>query len=103
MLAKVSSFDAVRGLLALGSQKWIRALSTDLLTGASTPTFLHTSLAANPFSSSIGVSFLPARRLLAWRTDNALPGLAVMDVSGIDVPATPPAAFRGLPSGFRAR
>ena len=102
VLAKVSGFDAARGLLALGSQKWIRALSTDLLTGASSPTFLHTSLAANPFSSSIGLFFVPARKLLAWRTDNALPGLAVMDVSGIDVPATPPAAVRGLPSGFRA-
>jgi WD40 repeat protein len=102
VLANVSGFAAARGLLVLGSQKWVRAFSTDLLTGASSPTFLHTSLAANPFSSSIDVFFLAERKLLAWRTDHALPGLAVMDLSGIDVPATPPATLVDLPDGFRA-
>jgi hypothetical protein len=88
--------------VALGAQSWVRAFKTDLLTGATAPSFLHTVLAANPFSSRISLLFLPMDRLLAWRTDTAAPGLAVMDVSRIDDEAAAPPSLVSLPTGFRA-
>jgi WD40 repeat protein len=102
LLAAVSGLDAARGMLAVGAQKWVRVFSSDLLTGSPTPSFLRTSLAANPFTSRIGLQFLPVDRLLAWRADSTAPGLAVMDVSRLGGQGGQGAVLKSLPTGFRA-
>jgi WD40 repeat protein len=104
VLAGVSGLCAARGLVALGAEKWVRVFSSDLLTGASSPGFLRTVVCANPFPSRIALAFLPAQRLLAWRTDAQAPGLAVVDLSGFagQGAAGPSPAFQPLATGFRA-
>ena len=94
-LAAVSGLDAAHGLVALGRRAG-SGHSRPTSDGATAPSFLHTVLAANPFSSRISLLFLPMDRLLAWRTDTAAPGLAVMDVSRIDDEALP--ALAGQPA-----
>ena len=58
--------------------------------------------AANPFSSKIGLIFLPTDKLLAWRTDSTALGLAMMNVSRMDAQETTPSVLASFPTGFRA-
>jgi WD40 repeat protein len=101
-VATLTGFDVGQGRIALGSEDWVRVLSSDWLDGASTPSSIHTLAAANPFSDAVGLTFLGDSRLLAWGSGtSAVPGLAVLDTSGLS--GTQPApAFVPLPSPFRA-
>jgi hypothetical protein len=96
------------GSLALASDAFVRVFQSDLLTGAVAPSFIRSTLAANPFQAPVNLVYLADGRLLAWRTDDGGPGLAVADPPGPAATATTAGAAPGapalrvLPSGFRA-
>lgn len=102
LLANIGGFDAAGDFIALGSQEWIRVFSTDLLAGAPSPTYLRSLLVPNPYTTRIGLAFLPAAKLLAWRADDVAPEVSVLDISGAGEHGTVPAVFHGLETGFRA-
>ena len=102
LLANIGGFDAAGDFLTLGSREWIRVFSTGLLAGASSLAYLRSFLVPNPWTSRIGLAFLPAAKLLAWRADDVTPELSVLDFSGAGEHETVPAVFRGLETGFRA-
>ena len=100
-LARLAAIDAAPGLIAVGSQDWIRVFSTDLLSGAQTPTSIRSLLAQNTFHAAAGLAFLPTRQLLAWRADKAPPELAVLSATAVDRQDAQ-GSFQSLPTGFLA-
>jgi WD40 repeat protein len=102
VLADISGFDAARGRIALGSQNWVRVFSSDMLTGAFSPTFIRSFLVKNPFSVAPGLAFTSEGKLLAWKTDAAGQGLAALDTSNLGAQGAVSGPFLPLPAGYRA-
>jgi len=100
-LARLDGIDAAPGLIAIGASDWIRVISTDLLDGAHSPSYIRSLLAQNPFHAPAGLAFLPTQQLLAWRADRAPPALALLGVAGLDK-AEAQGSFQSLPTGFLA-
>jgi hypothetical protein len=92
-LAEVSDFAVAGSAMALGSAEWIRIFSSDLLSSSRRPSFVRSTIVANPFHVPVGIGFLSETRLLVWRRDSTL-GLAMLDI--------PSGSFRDLPTGFQA-
>ncbi len=94
-LAGVTGFAAVGASVALSAPSFVRVFQSDILDGAAAPTYITALLAANPFKAPTQLAALPDGRLLAWRTDAAGPGLAIIDTSQ-------GGRVVSLPTGFRA-
>ena len=102
VVASLTGFDVGQGRIALGSRDWVRVLSSDWLEGSSSPSSIHTLVAANPFSDAVGLAFLGENRLLAWGSGaSAAPGLALLDTTSLGA-AQPAPVFVPVASPFRA-
>ena len=101
VLADISGFDAARGLLALGSQNWVRVLASDMLTRAAFPTYIRSFLIKNPFSAAPHLGFASDARLMAWKSDAAGQDLAALDTSRLGTQGAVPGPFQEVPAAYR--
>ncbi len=102
VLADVSGFDVVHGMLALGASGGVRVFTSDMLTHATTPSFIRSFYVQNPLGAAPGLAFSSNERLVAWRADASGQGLAALDTSGLAAPGAVAGTFQSLPAGFRA-
>jgi WD40 repeat protein len=103
VVADITGFDAGPGKVALGSRDWVRIFSSDSLDGSAPLTAIRTLAAPNPFSDSVGLTFLRDGKLLAWTASGSSPAaLAALDTGTTGTPVSAARSFTPISSPFRA-
>jgi hypothetical protein len=102
VLGDVTGFAVGQDMVALGSAGWVRVLATDLFSNPRSPTYMRSLLVRNPFQAPLAMRFLSAAKLVAWRTDNASPQTALLDVSGLQGQQGSAPSFLPVDNPFRA-